>query len=152
MDPKKAITSRIFANVFSITLNCFLTVFLISFWYNLGFAAEVTIAWNANTEYWLTGYNLYVKEGSSIQPDDSQAVIITIPLSSPGFNPDSPSYTVTDLKDDIVYYFIVSAYSYYGLESGFSNEVSVRNGKLHITPQSSSSGTDSGCLIDAVIP
>jgi hypothetical protein len=117
---------------------------------SLSIGGQVTLAWDPNTEYDLAGYNLYIKEGSSIKPNDSDALIIAIPLSSDGFNPDTPRYTVTELVDDIVYYFVVSAFNDYGVESGYSNEVSIKNEKPYVVPQSSSSGSNGGCMIDAV--
>jgi hypothetical protein len=120
-------------------------------------AAEVTLAWDPhdNTHTNLTGYNLYYKAGSSVQADPNGATLIYIALTDPGFDPENPSYTVTDLLDDTQYFFTVTA-MVEDDESGMSNEVSTTNGTSSLgptpttgTPSAGSSGDD-GCFITSL--
>jgi uncharacterized membrane protein YgcG len=116
-------------------------------------AAEVTLAWDPheNTHTNLTGYNLYYKAGASVQADPNGATLIYIALTDPDFDPDHPNYTVTDLQNDINYFFTITA-MVDDDESGMSNEVSATNGVSAIdqansgTP-SGGSGGGGGCFI-----
>jgi hypothetical protein len=93
----------------------------------MAFAAEVTLAWDANTEPGLAGYRVYYKTGSSgppydgtgATPDDSP---ITVPLADLD-NADNPYYTISKLNSVDNYFFAVTAYYPQDLESGYSEEV-----------------------------
>ena len=74
-------------------------------------AAEVTLAWDANTEADLAGYKIYYGSASRVYENT-----ITVDLT--------PQKVVTDLADGLVF-FAVTAFDDQGNESGFSNEVSV---------------------------
>ena len=117
-------------------------------------AAEVKLAWDPHewTHSNLIGYNLYYKAGSSVKANTDGSFMIYIPLSEPGFDPDHPSYKVTDLIDDTQYYFAVTAMVVDDDESGMSNEVSAINGASAIdTNGTSSSGSvGGGCFIDTL--
>lgn len=109
------ITSIIFALLFS-----FLSI---------THAANITLAWDSNPKDNIGGYKLYYKTGSSGPPYNGSDAYqgpspIDIPVQELG-NPSYPEYTLTDLKDDQIYYFTVTAYSNQdpNRESGFSNEV-----------------------------
>jgi hypothetical protein len=122
-------------------------------------AAEFTLAWDPNSNDYsnLIGYNLYYKEGSSIQNDLEGAVMIYIPLTETGFDPSQPSYAVTGLQDNVRYYFTVTA-MYEDEESGMSNEVSAINdisdpsdSNLNSNSNSPSGGSSgAGCFITAL--
>ena len=73
-------------------------------------SGDVTLAWDANTEAELAGYMLYYGTASRTY--------------GPGINVNNvTTYTVTGLAPG-TYYFAVTAYSIYGYETGYSNEVS----------------------------
>ena len=84
------------------------------------FAADVTLAWDANTETDLAGYKVYYGTVPGVY-----GAPITIGKIT--------TYTVTGLAPG-TYYFVVTAYTGTGLESGFSNEVAT-----------TLTGTGSGC-------
>ncbi len=73
-------------------------------------AADVTLAWDANTETDLAGYKIYYGTAPGVY-----GAPITIGVQT--------TYTITGLAPG-TYYFAVTAYNTSGLESGFSNEVS----------------------------
>jgi predicted phage tail protein len=72
-------------------------------------AADVKLAWNANTESDLAGYKVYYGTASRSYGPSTNTGNVT-------------SYTVTGLSTG-TYYFAVTAYDSSGNESGFSNEV-----------------------------
>jgi hypothetical protein len=88
-------------------------------------AADVTLAWAANTESNLAGYKVYYGQnrggpynGSGSSDGASPIVLLLSSLSIPN----SPEYTVHGLSEGS-YYFVVTAFSTEGVESGYSNEV-----------------------------
>lgn len=90
-------------------------------------AAQVTLAWDPNTESNLAGYNLYYKvgspgspyEGSGLDQGNSHIFIALESLS----DRNNPSFTVSGLPEGETFYFVVSACSSDGDESLFSNEI-----------------------------
>jgi hypothetical protein len=74
-------------------------------------AANVTLAWNPNTESNLSGYKIHYGLGSR-----SYSTAVDV-----GKN---VSYTMTGLQEGQKYYFAVTAHTTTGLSSGYSNEVS----------------------------
>ncbi len=73
-------------------------------------AADVKLAWDANTEPDLAGYKVYYGQSSrtyGVPTDVGNATSTTVSGLAPG-----------------TYYFAVTAYDAAGLESGYSNEVS----------------------------
>ena len=74
-------------------------------------SAQVTLAWDANTDPNIAGYKVYY--GSTSR--GYQAVI------DAGNN---PTYTISNLQGSSTYYFTVTDYNTSGIESGYSNEVS----------------------------
>ena len=94
---------------------------------SLAYAADVTLAWTANTEPDLAGYYIYYKSGTSGAPYNGTGVDegdspIKIPL---GYfaDPANPEYTIHGLSDTDISFFVLTAYDTEGNESGFSNEV-----------------------------
>ena len=93
-----------------------------------GFAAQVTLAWDANTEVPLAGYKIYYKTSTPGAPYDGAGANegdspIEVPLALLT-DKDNPEYTLTGLSDTKTYYFVVTAYNSDKRESGYSGEVS----------------------------
>ena len=78
-------------------------------------SAQVTLAWDANTEPGITGYKIYYGTSSRSYPNSIDVGNRT-------------SCTVTNLLDRTTYYFAATDYNGISQESAFSNEVS------HTTP------------------
>ena len=74
------------------------------------FAADVTLAWNPNTEEDLAGYRIYYGTASGDYD-------YTMEVGN------QTEYTVTGLEEGLLYYFAATAYDLSGNESGYSNEV-----------------------------
>src|SRR3989454_10789310 len=74
-------------------------------------AAQVTLAWDANTDPDLAGYKLYYGLSSGSYQSSVDVGNVT-------------SYTLPGLLDGRIYYFAATAYNVSLAESGFSNEVS----------------------------
>jgi len=74
------------------------------------YAADVTLAWDANTEEDLAGYNLHygITSGNYTQHIDVGNVI---------------EYTITGIDPYTTYYYAATAYDVDGNESDYSNEV-----------------------------
>src|SRR2546425_1113195 len=89
---------------------CVLTV-LCSLAPALSSAAQVTLAWDPNTETDLAGYKLYYGLSNGSYPSSVDVGNLT-------------SYTLSGLLEGRIYYFAVTAYNLSLGESGFSNEVS----------------------------
>ncbi len=80
----------------------------------LGWAADVFVEWDPNTEADLAGYKLYYGTTSRAEGSYAETVVID--------NKNSTSWSLT-LPGD-TYYFALTAYDVSGNESGFSVEVS----------------------------
>lgn len=77
------------------------------------YATDVNLAWDANSEPDLAGYNLHWGVTSGDYPDSVDVGNIT-------------THTLTTLTEGTVYYFAVTAYDTVTNESGYSNEVEHR--------------------------
>ncbi len=75
------------------------------------FAADVTLAWDPNTEADLAGYRLYYGTASGNYPTSVDVGKATL-------------YKILGLFEGQTYYFAVTAYNTAGVQSGYSNEVS----------------------------
>ncbi len=73
-------------------------------------AADITLAWDHNSEPDLAGYKLHI--GNSPQ---NYTQFIDLGLTT--------QYTISNLIDGTVYFFTLTAYNQKGFESSFSNEV-----------------------------
>lgn len=73
---------------------------------------RITLAWDANTETNLAGYNIYV----SLSPGGPYELIGTNEA-------DNTEFTWYGLPDNLDHYFVVTAFNTEGLESDYSNEV-----------------------------
>jgi len=91
-------------------------------------AMDVTLAWDGNSEPDLAGYKIYygtIAGGPYNGAGSSDgASPITVPLSGL-LNPLNPELTLHGLPEG-TYYFVVTAYTTGGVESGYSNEVSTQ--------------------------
>ena len=76
-----------------------------------GHCAQVTLAWDPNSESDLAGYKIYLGTSSGNYLRNINVGKVT-------------TYTLTGLNAGIVYYATATAYSTSGQESGYSNEVS----------------------------
>ena len=74
-------------------------------------AADITLAWDHNSETDLGGYKLYLGNSPRNYPQ-----VIDLGLTT--------QFTISDLIDGVVYFFTLTAYNQKGFESSFSNEVS----------------------------
>lgn len=90
-------------------------------------AGEITLAWDANNEPNLMGYNIYydTSPGAPYLGTDADqgASPITVMIEDLD-DPENPEYTITGLDDTEVHYFVVSAFDAEAQESVFSNEAS----------------------------
>jgi len=116
---------------------------------------DVTIAWDPNSEANLAGYVLYVDDGTTTMPYE---YVDDYPLKN--IDPENPRAKITDLQEDIAYYFVVTAYDTDGNESDYSNEICVMNGQKcpdsYLASRNDSSanggsggGGGGGCFISA---
>jgi hypothetical protein len=106
---------------------------LISVWAR---AAQVTLAWDANTESDLAGYHIHYGTASG-----SYTVTVAVDKST-------PTCTILNLSAGQTYYFAASAYNTSGASSGYSNEVSHTISVPNTAPTTPSipAGTTSGVV------
>jgi hypothetical protein len=117
---------------------------------SLSYSAEVTLAWDANTESDLAGYKVYYKTGSSGEPYDGTGIdqggsginILLDSLATPG----TPSFSLTGLQENEFYYFVVTAVNSSGLESGYSTEVMYESTSTVVTYAIISSSGPNGSI------
>jgi uncharacterized membrane protein YgcG len=135
--------------VCSCTYGLFLfTGVLIFFAYGISSAAEVTLAWDANTETDLMGYKIYYDTspgdpyyGTNADQGISPIIVRIDDLEERN----NPKFTLTGLSDNEDYYFALTAFDNENLESGFSNEASTAGGNSGGGSRGSSSG-GGGCF------
>ena len=92
----------------------FFTVALLALAFT-AYAADVTLQWDANTETDLAGYRLYQKQNSAVPPF---AQVQDIPKGT-------TTASVTGLDPAHSYSFAVTAYNTAGMESAYSNIVTI---------------------------
>ena len=105
-------------------------------------SADVTLAWDPNSEADLEGYGVYFKLGTSGPPYDLFGYVTLQELN----DPDNPAFAVTGLAKGSSYYFAVTAYDTAGNESGYSSPVCAQIGDqiLPCTSPPSGSGSSGG--------
>jgi uncharacterized membrane protein YgcG len=103
-------------------------------------SADVTLAWDPNSEVDLEGYGVYFKLGESGPPYDLFGYVTLQELN----DPDNPSFAVTGLVMGSSYYFAVTAYDTAGNESGYSAPVCAQIGDQILPCTSASSSGSSG--------
>lgn len=100
------------------TLALLIIVFLAYSWVG---AADIKLAWDANTETDLAGYNVYYGTTARVGIDPKVCVmcgyVTKVPLGK------VTSYTITGLTKETAYWISVTAFDDSANESGFSNEV-----------------------------
>jgi chitinase len=109
---------------------------------SLAHAANITLAWAANTESDLAGYYIYYKTGTSGVPYNGAGVTegnspIRISLGDLS-DPANPEFTLHGLSDTQTTYIVLTAYGAEGNESAYSNEVSYQPSVTPVTPTLSS--------------
>jgi len=116
---------------FSICVVTCIAVFICSL--NPSYALGITLAWDANSETDLAGYRIYYKPGSSgggqlgnypgkgATEGDSPITMGLNDDEDP--DPRVVECTIHGLDPETTYFFVVTAFSNAGLESGPSNEV-----------------------------
>ncbi|UCH00946.1 MAG: fibronectin type III domain-containing protein, partial [Deltaproteobacteria bacterium] len=128
------------------------------------YSAEVTLAWDPNSEPDLAGYKIYYDtdsgdpyEGTEASGPGGGPSPITLTINNPGdpYNLDdsqNPEYTLIGLDGNKVYFFAVTAYDTEGFESGYSNEVNTSSTSDTTAPQISNvqvtSTTDTSAVIE----
>jgi len=116
-------------------------------------SADVTLAWDANSEPDLEGYGVYFRKGTPGPPYDLAGNLALADL----INDDAPLFVVSGLEKGFKYYFAVTAYDTAGNESTFSSAVCADIGDtITACPAASSSsasgsggGGGGGCFISA---
>jgi hypothetical protein len=101
-------------------LGCYLVLLFISIaiLYSQALSAQVTLAWDPNSESDLAGYKLYRGTTSG-----SYGVPVSVGKVT--------TYTDNTLEPGVTYYFALTAFDTEGFESGFSNEVSYQSADSH---------------------
>jgi hypothetical protein len=100
--------------------------------------ADVTFAWDANTEADLEGYSLYFKEIPELAY--SLYGYVALPELADAAN---PRFVVSGLEKGKTYYFALTAFNWFGLESAYSNSVCIEVGDI-ITVCPTSGGESGG--------
>jgi len=119
-------------------------------WSTSVLSAEVTLAWDPNSEPDLGGYGVYFSKDTQGPPYDWAGDITLAELN----NVLAPSFVVSGLDSGVRYYFVATAYDTAGNESTFSNVVCADVGDT-ITPcpdsasRASGGGGGGGCFISA---
>ena len=108
---------------------------------------DTTLAWDPNIEPNIVGYYLYTRDNGSefyYQVDY---------YSLDEIDPQNPQCSVKDMESDITYHFVVTALNDAGLESLYSNNVSVLNGRAIVTVSSGGGGGGGGggCFMSTAI-
>jgi hypothetical protein len=115
-------------------------------------SADVTLAWDPNSEPDLEGYGVYLRKSAWGPPYTLAGYLPLDELK----NDYAPSFVVTGLEKGFRYYFAVTAYDAAGNESPFSSAVCADVGDT-ITPCAAapsnsftaSGGGGAGCFISA---
>ena len=101
-----------------------------------GYAMDVTLGWDANTETDLAGYKIYYGAfqggpySGTGSPDGASPILVPLSILA---NPSGPQFTVHGLTEG-AHYFVVTAYDTEGLESGYSNEVYTQASSTPLPP------------------
>ena len=93
------------------------------------YAMDITLAWAANSEADLAGYKLYYKTGRSGSPYNGNGALegdSPINITRGELNdPNNPQYAIHGLSDTETVYLTLTAFNADGMESGYSNEISL---------------------------
>jgi hypothetical protein len=105
-----------------------ISVILLVTFVTRSYAVNVTLAWDPPIYGTVAGYKIYYKSGSPGGPPyDGTGVYegdspITIPIEE-FEDPSSPRYTLTGLRGNRIWFFVVTAYNIWDDQSAYSNEV-----------------------------
>jgi len=102
-----------------------LTALIFSLMAVCALAYDVTLAWDPNPDPDLAGYILYTREN---EPESNFHQLDYYSLDE--IDPNNPQGVVNDLESGKTYFFAVTAINNDGLESDFSNEVSILNSEI----------------------
>jgi hypothetical protein len=108
-------------------------------------AADVTLAWDANTDPDLAGYTIHYKTASSGPPYNGTGATEG---SSPIDVGNVTEFTTHGLASGVTYFFAATAYDTEGLESGYSNEVSIAS----TATTTIAAGEEGGCFVATADP
>jgi len=124
-------------------------------WSTSVLSADVTLAWDPNSEPDLEGYGVYFRKGTPGPPYDLAGNLSLADLT----NDAAPFFIVSGLEKGFKYYFAVTAYDTAGNESTYSSAVCADIGDtITACPAASSSsasgsggggGGGGGCFISA---
>jgi hypothetical protein len=90
----------------------------------VAYGATVTLAWDANTETDLDGYKIYYgKVSRTVSSNYSNSIDVG----------NTTQYTLTELEDDVTYYFAATAYDEDNNESAYSVELEHFTGYTNYT-------------------
>jgi len=102
--------------------------------------ADLTLAWDPNTEPDLEGYGVYFKKDAPGPPYDLFGNITLQELA----DPDNPTFTLTGLEKGSKYYFTLTAYDTAGNESGYADPVCAEIGDQIVPCASADTGSGAG--------
>ena len=110
---------------------------------DVGYAASVSLTWDANTEQDLAGYKVY------------QRILPSTEYGSPVFsgwpsNPSAPQTTITNLAEGSSYGFITTAFDSAGNESSPSTEETITIGGSTNVWQNAENGSVAGWLMNGL--
>jgi hypothetical protein len=116
-------TSRVWLNA---RMECFLILLILCF-ASPAYGIDINLRWDPNVEPDLSGYRIYYKTGSPGPPYNGWGALEgDSPIAIDAYQVlvgNACEFTISDLEDDLVYYFVVTAYDTEGNESDYSNEV-----------------------------
>ena len=132
-------------NILSLCIALMVSAVIFFFCIASGYAMDITLQWDTNTEPDLAGYEVYYKTNSSGEPYDGTG-------ATEGDSPidvgDITTFTLHSLADGVTYFFVVTAYDSEGLESDYSNEVDTRTEPTAPESATGAGGDDGGgCFI-----
>ena len=104
------------------------------------FAADVTLAWDPNSEADLEGYGVYFKKDAPGPPYDFFGDVALGELD----DPDNPTFTLTGLEKGSRYYITLTAYDAAGMESGYADPVCAEVGDQILPCDGADPGGGSG--------
>jgi hypothetical protein len=125
---------------------CYILTFLLLVG-NTALAADVTLAWDPNSETDLEGYGVYFRKGTDGPPYDLFGYVTLTELQ----DVNNPTFTVTTLEKGSRYFFAATAYDTEGNESYYSNSACAEVGDK-IEPCGGGGGGGGGCFISTIEP
>jgi hypothetical protein len=126
--------------------------FTLSFLLLLGrtaLAAEVTLAWDPNSETDLAGYGIYFRKSTNGPPYDLFGYVTLADLQ----DANNPTFTLTNLEKGFQYFFAATAYDTDGNESDYSNSVCAEvSDNIELCGGGGGGGGGGGCFIGTIAP